>query len=179
MGSNISLLIPITIQSLWLSGAPLVRFTSKSTLNRYRHYTSAFYYLNGITLFFIVSCDAYTGKLRSMNHEMERLDIDLKKYVICSKPTYQSIDGTVKDCMEFKDDKGVLYLAPKEDVLKLKEVPKNLIETYALRYGEPYSDGVVYTKYTVDLAYFERMKKIGIIEDFIVDGVGVRVFRGR
>ncbi|GAB7087804.1 hypothetical protein [Marinifilum fragile] len=112
-----------------------------------------------------------------MNLEMERSDIDFEKYVVCSAANYRSVDGTMKRCIEFRDDQGVLYLAPREDVLKLKEVPKNTYETYALRYDKPYADGVIYSKETVDIPFFERMKQRGIIVDFVLDEVGVKVIR--
>jgi hypothetical protein len=108
---------------------------------------------------------------------MERSDIDFEKYEACSGPRYQSVDGTMKQCLVFRDDEGTLYLAPKADMLKQKEVVRETYATYALVYNKPDQLGNVYTRETVNTAYYEKLKQMEIIVDYIVDDRGVKVFR--
>jgi hypothetical protein len=108
---------------------------------------------------------------------MHRCDIDFEKYEACSSPRYQSIDGTMKQCLVFRDDEGSLYLAPKADMLKQKEVVRETYATYALVYNKPDPLGNAYTQETVNMVYYEKLKQMEIIVDFVVDDRGVKVFR--
>ncbi len=108
---------------------------------------------------------------------MERADIDYEKYAVCLKPKYQSIDGTLKACLAFTDDEGTLFLAPKEDMLEIKESPKETTETYSVIFGTLDAFGNVYAKETLVLTPFENMKKHEIIIDYIIDDKGVKVIK--
>jgi hypothetical protein len=83
----------------------------------------------------------------------------------------------MKQCLVFRDGEGTLYLAPKADMLKQKEIVRITYATYALVYNKPDPLGNAYTQETVNMVYYEKLKQMEIIVDYIVDDRGVKVFR--